>query len=153
MKKKTLINNCIDLIQTAQLCCICTLDNLQSLSVNKQQQYCQGELHLYKFYDKVSLFRKIIFISLTVSRALITMIHNHSGLLDSCHRKFYIIILATFGRSFAKRMFQLAQLPFLVVLDVLVLCQDPMDHYRQNAHPLILQPPKFMKNRMTKQVS
>ena len=36
-------------------------------------------------------------------------------------------------------MLQLAELALLVVLDVLVLGEDPVDHDGQDAHPLVLQ--------------
>ena len=35
-------------------------------------------------------------------------------------------------------MLQLAELALLVVLDVLVLGEDPVDHDGQDAHPLVL---------------
>ena len=46
-------------------------------------------------------------------------------------------------------MLQLPQLPLLIVLDVLVLGQDPVDDNGQDADPLVLEPPKLVEDRVT----
>ena len=64
-----------------------------------------------------------------------------------CHH--LIKYFLSLGRSLPDGMFQFAEFSFLVILNVLVLSQDPVDDDGQDTDPLLLQPSELVEHRVT----